>query len=129
MSLRKDARTRPLKLPDREAVSNSAPSPQMSKSSRLITVLDSALRTLLWRSRRLRGISTTIFLREVAVLGGIIKRSRDDVAAFLAGYKIGAIETIRIKAVWTGIIVEGADFFFLPAFKGFLDRWKGAEIE
>jgi hypothetical protein len=75
-------------------------------------------------------IASAIFLREVAIFGCIIKGTRNDIAAFSTRHKIGGIETIGIKAMWTGIKVNGDGyFFFLPAFKGFLDRWKGAEIK
>ena len=76
------------------------------------------------------GITATILLGEVAVLGGVVEGTTDDVTTLAAGDEVGGIETIGVETIGAGVGVPCRLWgLFLPALKGFFHRWKGTNLE
>ena len=76
------------------------------------------------------GITTAVLLGKVAVLGGVIERTTDNVTTLATGDEIGGIEAVGVKTVRATVCVSGRRWrLVLPAFKGFFYRWKGTNLE
>jgi len=86
---------------------------------------------ILWGSHTSR-ITSTILLREVAILCGAVEGTGNNRSTLSTGKKVGGVETVGMKAIRTGIGVHrGDNLLFFPRFPRDLlhGRERGAKLK